>query len=131
MIRNLLIGLAVVFCITVLLLQTLAAGVLAVVVWIYLVRMVRKRKNNVFNDQMESQIAETCLKRLKAFLKIAGISFLVCIVSIIVHNVLSGLYEVEEPVSFIMAFVALLIFVIATAGGLIIFLKGRQETHKA
>jgi hypothetical protein len=130
MIRKLLIGLAVVLGIAVAIFQTLLIGVLAVVVWIYLVRMVRKQKNNAFDERMEFQITDRCLKRLKAFLMVAGISFLVCIVSIIVHNVLSGLSEIEEPVSFIIAIAALLVFVIATAGGLVIFLKGQQKQHK-
>ena len=90
--------------------------------------MVRKRKNNIFNDQIELKIAERRLKRLKAFLMVAGISFLVFIVGAIVHNVLSGLSEIEESISFFIALVALWVFVIATAGGLVIFLKGRKKT---
>jgi len=128
MIRKLLIGILVVLGIAVTVYNQLILGILAVGVWIYLFRMVRKQKNSVFNDQMESKISEWHLKRLKAFLIVAGFSFLVFIVGAIVHNVLHGLSEIEESAFFIIAFVALLVFVVATAGGLVIFLKGRQKT---
>ena len=96
-------------------------------VWIYLVWIVRKKKAKIFHDQMEPKLAERRLKRLKAFLLVAGISFAVFIVGGIVHNALYGLTELEEPVSFIIAIVALWVFIIATIGGLVIFLKGRRE----
>ncbi len=98
------------------------------VVWIYLVFMVRKKKTNLFHDQMDPKIAERRLKRLKAFLLGAGISLAVAIVGVIVHNVLSALLEIEELVSFIIAIVALWVFIIATIGSLVIFLKGRRKT---
>ena len=60
-------------------------------VWIYLAWMVRKEK---------TELAERRLKRLKKFMLVAGISFVVFIVGTIVHNVLYGLYEEEELVSF-------------------------------
>ena len=126
--RKLLIGILVVLGIAVTFLNPLISLILAVGVWIYLVRMVRKQKNSVFNDQMEPKITEWHLKRLKAFLIVAGFSFLVFIFGAIVHNVLHGLSEIEETVSFFIALVALLVFVVATAGGMVIFLKGRQKT---
>ncbi len=97
-------------------------------VWIYLVWMVRKKKTNIFHDQMEPKLAERRLKRLKTFLLVAGISLAVGIVGVIVHNALYGLSEIEEPVSFIIAISALWVFIIATIGGLVIFLKGRRKT---
>ena len=126
MIKKLLIGVAVVLGAAVVLSQILIGVVLAVGIWIYLATMIRKRKNNIFNDQMESQVVERYLKRLKVLLIAAGILFFIGIVSTILHNVLSGLSKIEEPVSFIIAFVTFLLFVITTAGGLFIFLKERQ-----
>jgi len=105
----------------------LIAGAL-IAVWIYLVWMARKKKTNIFDDQMEPKLAERRLKMLKAFLLVAGISFAVFIVGVIVHNALYGLSEMEEPVSFIIAISALWVFIIATVGGLVIFLKGRRKT---
>jgi hypothetical protein len=90
--------------------------------------MVRKQKDSVFNDQMEQKITKWHLKRLKAFLIVAAFSFLVFIFGAIVHNVLHGLSEIEETVSFFIALVALLVFIVATAGGMVIFLKARQKT---
>ena len=126
MIKKLLIGVAVVLGAAVVLSHILIGVVLAVGIWIYLATMIRKRKNNIFNDQMESQVVERYLKRLKVLLIAAGILFFIGIVSTILHNVLSGLSKIEEPVSFIIAFVTFLLFVITTAGGLFIFLKERQ-----
>jgi hypothetical protein len=100
----------------------------APIVWIYLVWMVWKKKTNIFHDQVEPKIAERRLKMLKAFLLVAGISFAVFIVGVILHNVLYGLSGTEEHVFFIIAIVALWVFIIATVGGLVIFLKGRRET---
>ena len=126
--RKLLIGVLVVLGIAMTVLNPLISGILAVGVWIYLVRMVRKQKNGVFNDQMEQRITRWHLKRLKAFLIVAGFSFIVFIIGSIVHNVLHGLSEIEETVSFFIALVALLVFIVATAGGMAIFLKARKIT---
>jgi len=97
-------------------------------VWIYLVWMIRKKKANLFPAQVEPKLAETRLKRLKVFLLVAGISLAVAIVGVVGHNVVYGLTEVEEPVFFTIALVGIYAFFIATIGGLVIFLKGRQKT---
>jgi hypothetical protein len=102
--------------------------VLAIAAWIYLMVIIRKRKTGIFHDQMEPITAEMHLKRLKKFLMAAGLSFLVFIVGAIVHNVLYGLSEIEVTVTLIIPIVALWVFVLSTAGGLVIFLKGRQKT---
>jgi len=101
---------------------------ISIVVWIYLVFMVRKKKTKIFHDQMEPKLAERRYKMLKAFLLAAGISLAVGIVGGVLHNVLYGLSEVEEPVSFYIALVAPYVFIIATIGGLVIFLTGRRKT---
>ena len=126
--RKLLIGTIVVFGIAAAAFMLMLTAGALIAVWIYLVWMVRKKKTNLFHDQMEPKLAERRLKRLKAFLLVAGISFAVFIVGVIVHNALYGLSELEEPVSFIIAIVALYVFFIATIGGLVIFLKGRRKT---
>ncbi len=96
-------------------------------VWIYLAFMVWKKKAKIFHDQMEPKLAERRLKRLKAFLLVAGISLAVAIVGVILHNALYALSGIEEPVWFLIAISALYLFIIATIGGLVIFLKGRRE----
>ncbi len=99
-----------------------------IAVWIYLVWMVRKKKTNIFHDQMEPKLAERRYKRLKTFLLAGGISFAVYIVGVILHGVLGALLEVEEElVSFFIGVVGLWAFIIATIGGLVIFLKGRRK----
>ncbi len=77
---------------------------------------------------MEPKLAERRLKMLKAFLLVAGISLAVGIVGVILHNAPYGLSEIEEPVSFYIAVLSLWVFIIATIGGLVIFLKGRRKT---
>ena len=126
--RKLLIGTIVVFGIAAAIVMAMLTAGALIAVWIYLVFMVRKKKTNIFHDQMEPKLAERRLKMLKAFLLVAGISFAVFIVGVIVHNALYGLSEMEEPVSFIIAISALWVFIIATVGGLVIFLKGRRKT---
>ena len=110
-----------------LILGILTTGVLSMAAWKYLILMVRKRKTSLFHDQMEQKTAESRLKRLKALLKVAGITFLVAIVGIISHNLLYGLSETEEPISFFIGAGALLAFIVATTGGLVISLQKRQE----
>ena len=123
--EKLLIGTIVVFGIAAAIL--FLPGVL-IAVRIYLVWMVWKKKTNIFHDQMEPKLAQRRLKMLKVFMVVAGISFAVFIVGVIVHNALYGLSEIEEPVSFFIAIFSLVPFTVGTIGGLVIFLKGRRKT---
>jgi uncharacterized SAM-binding protein YcdF (DUF218 family) len=125
--RKLLIGILVVLGIAVTFFNPLISLILAVGAWIYLVKMFQKQRKSVLNDHIGPKISERLLKRLKIFLIVAGFSFLIFIVGGIAHNVFSGLYKKEETVSFLIALVALLVFVVATAGGMVIFLKERQK----
>ena len=101
--------------------------ILVVGVWIYLVWMVWKKKTNIFHDQMEPKLAERRYKMLKAFLLVAGISFVVAIVGVIGHNAIYALNEIEEPVFFIIALVGIYAFSIATIGGSVIYFKGLRN----
>ncbi|UCG82916.1 MAG: hypothetical protein JSW38_12185 [Dehalococcoidia bacterium] len=122
--KKLLIGILVVLVIAVAI--QLIFPIIAV--WIYLVWMIWRKKTSLFPDQMESEVTERRLKKLRKFMLVAGISLAVGIVGVIVHNALYGLYETEESVSFFIAIAALWVFYIATIGGLYIFLKGRRQT---
>ena len=104
------------------------AEVILIGIWIYLVRIVRKKKTKIFHDQMEPKLAEKRLKRLKTFLLVAGISLVVGAVGTIGHNAIYGLTGVEEPVFFTIGVSGLIAFSIAIAGSLVIFLKERQKT---
>ncbi len=95
-------------------------------VWIFLVLMVWKKKTNLFHDQMEPKLAERRLKRLKTFLLVAGMSFAMFWLNILVGILLLDLPE-EEPISHSIAFFLAVLFVIATIGCLVIFLNGRQK----
>ncbi len=132
--KKLLIGIIVVLGIAAAIFRAVEIGGVAIGVWIFLVVVVWKKKTNIFHDQMEPKLAERRLKRLKAFLLVAGISFAMFCVAFILLVVLVGLLEIieEESVSYYIgyyiAFVGLGVFVIATIGGLVIFLKGRRKT---
>ena len=125
--NKLLIGTIVVLGIAALIFMITSVAGALIVVWVYLVWMVRKKKANLFHDQMEPKLAERRLKRLKAFLLVAGISLAVAIVGVILHNALYALSGIEEHVWFLIAIVALYVFAAGTIGGLVIFLKGRRE----
>ncbi len=104
---------------------------LLVGVWIYLVWMVWKKKTNIFHDQMEPKLAERRLKRLKAFLRVAGIGFAMFWVAFILQVVLVVIFDLPEeegPVVFYIALFSVVLFLIGTIGGLVIFLTGRRKT---
>ena len=82
---------------------------------------------------MEPKLAERRLKRLKTFLRVAGISFAVFWVGFIVADILDGSSEIQVPDVFgnvvdVVLYIFILVFVIGTIGGLVIFLKGRRKT---
>jgi len=100
---------------------------LALLVWPYLVWVVLKKKISLFHDQIEPELAERYLKRLKTSLLVAGTSLVVGIVGVIMHNVLYAINEIEEPVFFVVAIIGLFMFFWATVYGFYIFLRGRQK----
>jgi len=103
-----------------------------IVLWIYLVWMVWKKKTNIFHDQMEPKLAERRLKRLKTFLLVGGISFAMYWVTVLPLRVAIAVMfnQPEEggPVVFWLMFSSTTLFLIATIGALYIFLKGRRKT---
>ena len=125
--RKLPTGVFVALGIAVTVLNPPMSGILAVGVWIYLVRMVRKQKHDVLDEQMEPTIAKWYLTRVKALLIVAGFFFLVFVVGAIVHNVVRDLSETEQTASLLIALVALSLFIGATAGAIAMFLTKRQR----
>jgi hypothetical protein len=126
--RKLLVGLLVVIAIAVTISNPPVCSLIAVGIWIYIVSMVRKQKINVLNVQIERVETEWHLKKFKTLFIVAGLSFVVFIISAIVHNVLHGQPDEEGTVALFITLGAYLTFVIATAGGLVLFLKERQKT---
>ena len=100
-------------------------------VWIYLVLVLRKKKFSLFHYQVEQRLAERSLKRLKVFLLAAGISFAAGFAGFIAADVLYGSSEIQVPVFDYIIIVVLSVFAVATIGGLVILLKGRQKQDKA
>jgi hypothetical protein len=79
----------------------------------------------LFYDRVEPKLGERGLKMLKIFLMTAGISVAVFILGVFLHNALSALFDVEEPVFFfISVFLAPLGFAVGLIGSLVIFIQG-------
>ena len=125
--RKILISLLIVLGIAVTLLNQLAMGIPALIIWIYLIREVWKQRKKEVKGQMEEGISESHLKRLQILLIAAGAAFIVFIVGSVFHNMISGLYEIEESISLIIAIAGLLLFVAVTAVGLFTFIRGRRK----
>ena len=106
-------------------------GAFCLPVWILLVWMVRKKKTEIFHDQIEPKLAEKHYKMLKAFLLVAGISLgvlIVFLIGVVIYNAVYGMSEIAETVAQYIGFPVLGVFNIATYGGLAIILKGRRKT---
>ena len=100
-------------------------------VWIFLVVVVRKKRFSLFHYQVEPRLTERSLKRLRVFLLVAGISFAAGSAGFIAADVLYGSSEIQKPVVDYIIIAVLSVFTVATIGGLVIFLKGRQKQDKA
>ena len=105
----------------------LLGGLLSLTVWIYLVWVVRKQKAQIFEGHLDQSQAEELLKRLKAILLFAGVSFLVFVVTTIVNGARRGVSDGEETVFFFVSLVVLGVFILSTFGGLYIFVRGRRQ----
>ena len=104
--------------------------VILIAAWIYMVYVTLKKKTNIFHDQMEPELAERRLRRLKNFLLVPGISVAAFIPVAVYVSIVD---PPEGGAAFNVVFFILLscavLFHIGTIGGLVIFLKGRRETR--
>ncbi|UCH42240.1 MAG: hypothetical protein JSW16_05305 [Dehalococcoidales bacterium] len=79
----------------------------------------------LFYDRAEPRLSERGLKMMKVFLIVTGIALAVFILSAFLHNAISGLFDIEEPVFFFIAvFIAPLAFAVGLVGSLVIFIRG-------
>jgi len=79
----------------------------------------------LFYDRVEPKLDERGLKILKTFLLVTGISLGTFIISVFLHNALSGLFDMEEPVFFFIAvIISPVAFAVGLIGSLVIFIKG-------
>ena len=78
----------------------------------------------LFYDRAEPRLGEKGLRMLRIFLLVAGISLAAFIISVFLHNALSGLFNIEEPVFFIIALLSVVAFAVGIIGSLVIFIKG-------
>lgn len=124
--KKLLIGLIAGLGIILTIFNPVLMGILSIAFWIYLGMLIWKRKP-IFQDKMESELAKKRLNSLKVVLVLAGILCLVSIGGILLHNIRSGLAGTEESLYFFIAIIATYLFILVSACGLVIFLKGRQK----
>ncbi len=97
--------------------------------WIFLVWIVWKRKTTIFHDQMEPELTERRLKRLKTFLMLTGMSFAMFWLNILLGIAIFGPAEEEGAVGFFIGFFSAVLFVIAAIGFMVILIKGPRKTR--
>ncbi len=91
----------------------------------------------LFYDRVKPGLGERGLRTLRVFLLVAGVSLGVFIISVILHNVIYGLFILwfgedfwsrvgveDEPVFFFIALLAVVALVVGIIGSLVIFIKG-------
>ncbi len=91
----------------------------------------------LFYDRVKPKLDEGRLKMLKVFLLVAGISLAAFIISVVLHNVIYGVFIHflgedfwerigigDEPVFFIIALLSVVAFAVGIIGSLVMFIKG-------
>jgi len=79
----------------------------------------------IFYEQSEPKLNEKAIKLLRAFMMTSIISLGVIIISIIIHNALSALFGIEEPVFFTIAVIlSPFSLIVGIIGSLVILFKG-------
>ena len=78
----------------------------------------------LYYDRAEPRLSEMGLKMLTIFLLVAGISLAAFIISVFLHNAISGLFEIEEPVFFFVSLLSVVAFAVGLIGSLVMFIKG-------
>jgi hypothetical protein len=79
----------------------------------------------LFYDRAQPKMTPGRLKMLKTYLLIIGISVGVFIIGVFLHNAIYALFNVEEPVFFIIAvIVSPLALVVGLIGSLVVFIMG-------
>ena len=96
--------------------------ILSLAFWIYLGMLVWK-KQGVFNDTVDRGLAAKLYSWLKALMIASGILFPVALLGIIMHN----LAKTEESLFFFTGIIALILFILLSIAGFIIFLRARQK----
>ena len=125
--RKILIGVIVVVGIAAAFLMIPFATVAAIVIWIYLVWNIRKKGISLFHEQMEPELIARRYRLMKIALIVAAISFIGGITGAVLHNVLYAIAEEEDAATFIIALSTLWLFILATGGGLVIYLTGQRN----
>lgn len=125
--RKVLIGVIVVAGIAAAFLMIPLTTLAAIVIWIFLVWNIRKKGINLFDEHIEPELVARRCRLMKTALIVAAISFIGGITGTVLHNVLYAVAEEEDAVTFIIALSTLWLFILATGGGLVIYLTGQRN----
>ena len=124
--RKILIGVIAVFGIAAAFLVIPLTTIVAIIIWIFLVWNIRKKGISLFHKQMEPELVARRYRLMKVALIVAAISFIGGITGAVLHNVLYTVAQEEDAVTFIIALSTLWLFILATGGGLVIYLTGQK-----
>ncbi len=102
-------------------------GIIAIPTWIYLVVSLRKKRTGLIDDPFHQEQAIMRLKQIKLLLTIGGVSFLIAIPTIILHQAPVGISEDLAFAFFFIGIITLYVFAFATIIGLYLFLKYRKQ----
>ena len=78
----------------------------------------------LFYNRAEPGLGKRGLRKLKTFLLVAGISLGVFIISVVLHNAIYALFEIEEPVFLIIAIASVVAFEVGLIDSLVMSIKG-------
>lgn len=79
----------------------------------------------LYFDRAQPNMTEKRLKMLRTFLLVIVISVAVFVIGAVLHNVISGVFDFEEPVFFVIAvLLAPLALIVGLVGSLVLFITG-------
>ena len=108
---------------------TLILLYLLLAVWIYLVWMVWRKRSGLFRGRMEPGPAEKHYRLLKVLLLTAGIALVAGAATPGLYAAIGDPSATEEPAFvFFTVLASAPVFLVATIGGLVVYLKGRRKT---
>ena len=97
-----------------------------IAVWVFFGWMVWKKETSLFHDQMEPELAERLLRRLKIFILLGGIVLLIAFVILFLGIALANTLKEEETFTLVGWSLGLLVF-ISIINSLVIFFRGRRK----
>lgn len=124
--KQLLIGILVGLGVVLTIFNPLLIGVLAIGFWIYL-GVIYWRSKQESQENIGPGFIGKQLIWFKVLMILALITFVLAVVGIIMHNVISGQSGTGEALLFYIGFIALYLFIFTSAGVMVIYFKGPKN----